>query len=234
MTNKYLEKIAGISVSGIKSAVGKYAKNLTGETVRETKKALDVTSSIKSEWATSESAHQAYGKQLSEAMKNGSKKEKESISERMSDHFRDRRHNINGMGSMEDAVKKHIPPTTESDLASAIKSRNNTRIGTASFAGGALLGGVAAKKGVEKKAGLTSRILSGAALGAGAGAIAGGEDHRVSGALGGAAIGAGAGALGGKMLGNKPKQLTDGIVHKMQGAQLVDSVGKAINAPKLK
>lgn len=45
-------------------------------------------------------------------------------------------------------------------------------------------------------------LAAGAALGAGAGAIAGGPEHRLSGALGGAALGAGAAHMGGHIAGS--------------------------------
>lgn len=149
------------------------------------------------------------------------------------------------------AVTGHLAGTALRNVAGGIAlsaSRGNlgaarSAAGLGEIVGGIIGGGAYSKlkKGVQgdqyhkKQAGLlSSRILGGAAVGAGVGAAGAGEGNRVSGALGGAALGAGAGALAGKLMAKKPKLLTDGKVHKMNNPQLFGADGNAINPRMLK
>jgi hypothetical protein len=79
-----------------------------------------------------------------------------------------------------------------------------------------------ALKGLASKAvGMAAQkpMLAGAALGAGAGALAGGKDHRLSGALAGGALGAGAGHIAGGGGGALGAQIRGAASQGLQGAK---------------
>jgi hypothetical protein len=86
------------------------------------------------------------------------------------------------------------------------------------------LGGLATKMApmAQKALGFAKAnpTLTGAALGAGAGALAGGQGHRLSGALGGAALGGGIGHVaggGGGVLGQKARGAVSSGLDKLRG-----------------
>jgi hypothetical protein len=103
-------------------------------------------------------------------------------------------------------------------------------------AGGALAGLGSKALGIAK----TNPALVGAGVGAAGGALAGGPDHRLSGALGGAALGAGAGAMApgvasrmsrGQSLGTAAKGSATGLVGRVRGGVTPQPHGALSAAP---
>jgi hypothetical protein len=128
MENRYLEKVSGFGGT-LGKIVGKYAKNLTGETVRETQRAANLHKSMDAAAHASESMNKSFKDTMS---RNGPKKN-------MGEFFLNREAKVqakkSGMDQMRNAATKEVPHTTQSHVDSAIKARDATRKGTALAAG---------------------------------------------------------------------------------------------------
>lgn len=137
---KNLEKKAGISISGVKNAVGKFGKNLTGETVRETRTAVNLHKDMNHQFKSQHSVHTDYMNTVGSALKSSKNGDKSFYAESLGRAMDENRNISSGMSRMSETAEKHVPFKSESDLASAIKSRNRTRAATGAVVGAAAVG----------------------------------------------------------------------------------------------
>jgi hypothetical protein len=138
VTNKYLEKIAAFRIPGSNN-VGKYLKHLTGETVRDTTKALNVRRSMNESIRASGDAYHKYTEQFKNAPWSP-RSEAALTHARITNNAKEQ-----GMSAIEHAVHAHIPRTNDADLAKAIKSRIKARVNTAIVGGTVTAGALAAR-----------------------------------------------------------------------------------------
>lgn len=194
-------------LSKITSAAGKFGKNLTGETVRETKSAAGLHKSMNATQAGSKASHETHNAEFKKTNRFS------MFSSKAHSNNLDRQ-NSHGAGEqgMKDSATSAVPHKSDADVAKAVRDRNSARAQVGGAVAGAALGKAiknrekkasADNKYLEKIAGMSlgpfgKRVAVGAALGGAAGAVIGGKDNRVKGALAGATAGGVAGSIFGR------------------------------------
>lgn len=127
MTNKYLEKIA--FDLGVGKKLGTFAKNITGESVREARTAANLHSSINSQ-------RESVAKSFKRVMDTG------PVS--ATDKIRHEAH-ASGMAYIHDIAKQNVPNVGRSVVDHAVHARNSARLGTVAVATGAGTAALASK-----------------------------------------------------------------------------------------
>jgi hypothetical protein len=142
--NKFQEKKAGLV-----SRLGTFAKNLTGETVREAKSVSKLHETIGDVYKAKDMGLNKYTNQFKDSLRNGSSAEKKEAIEHVTRAHDTHMKELHGMGEISNQVNHHFRKTPS--VSEAIRDRNEAR----TITGGALalggLGAAIAKKKKEQK-----------------------------------------------------------------------------------